>query len=103
MKYTLTIEVACESKGPDFFDLLAEYEEPVFEFDRLDDLVAFLDRVATAANDDGVRDYAAQVKREGAATERVVRRWKNRKEVTLKSEVEKAVAAANASPQPAGK
>lgn len=94
MKYSLTIEVRCESKEPHFFEVLADCDQPVFEFDRLDDLIAFLSRVADAGDETTVREYAEQVKLEGEATEKVVRRWGNRKAVTLAGEVRKAIAAA---------
>lgn len=96
MKYSLSIEVYYESNKPSVMEQLGCCNEPRFEFDRLDDLVAFLNRFAEATGERAVREYANQVKLEGEATEKAVSRWGNRKEVTLEGEIEKAISKAAA-------
>lgn len=76
---------------------------PDLKFDRLDALVAFLNRIADATGEQAVREYAEQIKLEGDATEKVVRSWKNRKEVSLEGEVKKAITAAKAKSKAAQK
>lgn len=103
MKYRISMEVLCESEKPDLFEHLALEEEPWIEFDRLDDAVAFLNRIADATDDPAVREYAGRVRLEGEAAEKAVRRWGNRKTVTLEGEVKKAITAAAAVQQTAKK
>jgi hypothetical protein len=103
VKYQLSIEVLSKSEKPYFFEYLGFYDEPNLEFDRLDDLVAFLNRIADATGELALRQYAGKLKLEGDASEKVVRDWDNRKEVRLKTEVEKAIVATRVKSTPAKK
>jgi hypothetical protein len=94
MKWTLSIEVWCECEKQDHYEPVADGDAPEVEFDRLDDLVAYLDRLAEGSGDEALRKFAAGVKREGTVTEPVIRRWEKKKQpATLSSEVEKALRA----------
>lgn len=96
MKWQLSMKVLCETKKPYLFEPLGVFEESVLEFDRLDDMVAFLHRVAALRGEPAFRGYAAQVKRAGEATEETVRRFGKRNGVPRKATTKNAIRAANA-------
>lgn len=75
MKFQLAINVMSFSKEPYHFTPLAQSHEPYLQFERLEDPVAYLDRIAEATGDEKIRQFAAAVKREGAVAERMVRGW----------------------------
>ena len=92
MKFRINIEVWCESTEPSFEDLVAYQDAPMFEFENLKGMTAYLTRLNNALPaPDKFMEFIDAVRLEARAIEKTLKKWDSRNYETLRSEIDRAI------------